>query len=110
MNGLVESITDIFKATGLTLLVIVIAGGIIGVFILFVAKIAEPSPEHRAAQRVPVAISEAGGCTVYRFVDSGTHYFTRCGDKVTTTKNYTENCGKACTRQRQEVITTEGNK
>lgn len=69
-----------------------------------------PTPEQRAAARVPVAISSADGCTVYRFEDQGTHYFTRCGGTVTTTKNYREYCGKACTRPKQEHITTEGNK
>jgi len=28
---------------------------------------------------------------------------------VTTTKNYTENCGKGCSRSRTENMTTEGN-
>ena len=69
-----------------------------------------PTPEQRAAARIPVAISSADGCTVYRFEDAGTHYFTRCGGTVTTTKNYTESCGKGCTRNRQEHLTTEGNK
>lgn len=110
MSNVFDALGDILKATGMTLVAMMIAAGIIGVFVLFVAKIAEPSPEHLAAQRIPVAISEADGCTVYRFVDGGTHYFTRCGDKVTTTKNYTESCGKACTRRRKEELTTEGNK
>ena len=44
-----------------------------------------PTPEQREAARVPVAISSADGCTVYRFEDAGTHYFTRCGGTVTTT-------------------------
>ena len=70
-----------------------------------------PTPEQQAAARIPVAISSADGCTVYRFEDAGMpHYFTRCGGTVTTTKNYTESCGKGCSRNRQEHITTEGNK
>lgn len=70
----------------------------------------EPSADQRAAARVPVAIGSADGCTVYRFEDRGVHYFTRCGEQVTTTRNYTESCGKACSRSRTEEITTEGNK
>ena len=70
-----------------------------------------PTPEQRAAARVPIAISSTDGCTVYRFEDAGMpHYFTRCGGTVTTTKNYTESCGKGCSHNRQEHITTEGNK
>ena len=85
-------------------LLIILAG------ILTMQWMFEPSPEARAAARVPVAIGSAEGCTVYRFEDRGTHYFTRCGEQVTTTKNYTESCGKACSRRRTEEITTEGNK
>lgn len=37
------------------------------------------------------------GCTVYRFYDDRTVYFTRCeGSKPTTA--YSESCGKNCTR------------
>ena len=109
MNGLWESIVEIFKASLVTLVFLVIGVGILGAFILFIGKIAEPSPEYKSEQRIPVAISAVDGCTVYRFVDGGTHYFTRCSGTVTTTKNYTENCGKGCTRRRQEELTTEGN-
>jgi ABC-type glycerol-3-phosphate transport system permease component len=74
------------------------------------AAVFEPSPETKAAMRVPQLMSEADGCRVYRFVDNGTHYFTRCGAQVETIKNYTESCGKGCTRARTESITTEDNK
>lgn len=36
------------------------------------------------------------GCTVYRFIDSGhNRYFTNCPGST----NWTESCGKNCTRQ-----------
>ena len=78
--------------------------------VLALQAVFEPSPEYKAAMRVPQLMSEADGCKVYRFVDNGTHYFTRCGAQVETVRNYTESCGKACTRNRTESITTEGNK
>ena len=68
------------------------------------------SDEQKIELRVPQLLSEADGCRVYRFVDNGTHYFTRCGEQVNTVRHYTESCGKNCTRNRTEEITTEGNK
>ena len=106
---MIDDIKDIFKATCMALVFFVIAAGIVGTGILFLSHVAEPSPETKAAMRVPQLMSEADGCRVYRFVDNGTHYFTRCGAQVETVRNYTENCGKACTRHRTESITTEGN-
>ena len=103
-------IKDIAKATGAALLFFGVVLGILAVGFLFLGHIAGPSPEQKAAMRVPQLMSEADGCKVYRFVDNGTHYFTRCGNQVNTVRNYTESCGKACTRHRTESITTEGNK
>lgn len=37
------------------------------------------------------------GCTVYRFYDDRTVYFTRC-DGMKPTTAYTESCGKGCSR------------
>ena len=68
-----------------------------------------PSQEQLAKDRSMQVIQEMDGCKVYRFYDSNYHYVTRCGDKVTTQKNWSEGCGKACTRRRTEDITTEGN-
>ena len=68
------------------------------------------SDEQKIEMRVPQLLSEADGCRVYRFVDNGTHYFTRCGEQVNTVRHYTESCGKGCIRNRTEEITTEGNK
>lgn len=39
------------------------------------------------------------GCTVYRFVDGNTRYFTNCSGSTT----WHESCGKNCTRE-QGVI------
>jgi hypothetical protein len=66
--------------------------------------------QEKAEMRVPQLLSEADGCRVYKFVDDGTHYFTRCGEQVDTVRHYTESCGKNCTRSRTESIATEGNK
>ena len=68
-----------------------------------------PSQEQLAKDRLMQVIQEIDGCKVYRFYDGNYHYVTRCGDKVTTQKNWSEDCGKACTRRRTEDITTEGN-
>ena len=110
MSYILESIKYIFAAAGLTIVALLFAALIVLGFALGVNHLIAPTPEARDAARVPVAIGAADGCTVYRFVDGGTHYFARCGGTVTTTKNYTENCGKACTRSRKEDISTEGNK
>lgn len=40
---------------------------------------------------------EVDGCTVYRFHDDRTVYFTKC-DGVRSNTSYTESCGKGCTR------------
>jgi len=84
------------------LIVIGVVGGFQAVFGL--------SAEQKIEMRVPRLLSEADGCRVYKFVDDGTHYFTRCGEQVNTVRHYTESCGKNCTRNRTEEITTEGNK
>ena len=68
------------------------------------------SDEQKIEMRVPQLLSEADGCRVYKFVDNGTHYFTRCGEQVNTVRHYTESCGKNCIRNRTESITTEGNR
>ena len=105
-----HDLKDLFIATGAGLAVLcglcVIVFGIVWALV----AVFEPSPENKAAMRVPQLLSEADGCRVYRFVDNGTHYFTRCGTRVETIRNYTESCGKACTRNRTETLTTEDNK
>jgi len=107
---MIDDIKNIFKATGLAVLIGCFVMLILLLFVGALNSMFAPSSEHKAAMRVPELLSEADGCKVYRFVDSGTHYFTRCGSHVETVRNYSENCGKACTRNRTETLTTEGNK
>ena len=68
-----------------------------------------PSQEQLSKDRSMQVIQEMDGCKVYRFYDSNYHYVTRCGGKVTTQKNWSEYCGKACTRRRSEELVTEDN-
>lgn len=108
---MMDDLKGIFKTMAAVLGIGFAALLIVVAFAVGLQWMLEPNPEARAAMRIPEVIGQADGCTVYRFVDSGgTHYFTRCGGEVTTTKNYTEYCGKACTRPKQEQITTEGNR
>lgn len=102
--------TDALKTIGITLLLVLIAGIFILAGFAFMQVTFGPSDEQRARDRVPAVMSSADGCTVYKFYDNGSwHYFTKCGGTVTTTKNYTESCGKGCSRSRTENMTTEGN-
>jgi hypothetical protein len=95
------------KVTIATLVIgVFIVLGLIGTFQLMFGL----SAEQKVEMRVPRLLSEADGCRVYKFVDDGTHYFTRCGEQVSTERNYTESCGKGCIRHRTESITTDGNK
>ena len=101
---------DMLKEIGWGLLILLIGGLVIGVGFVFLQAMFGPSDEQRAKDRVPAVVSSADDCTVYKFYDNGSwHYFTKCGGTVTTTKNYTENCGKGCSRSRTESMTTEGN-
>ena len=105
-----NDITDFAKLMGFAILAVVIAAlGIVGIYWAFQAVFGLSDAE-KTELRVPQLLSEADGCRVYRFVDNGTHYFTRCGEQVNTVRHYTESCGKNCTRNRTEEITTEGNK
>ena len=89
---------------------LVILGGffVLG-FIFFIGLIFVPSDEAIAKNHAMQVIQTFDNCKVYRFYDREYHYITKCGDKVTTQKNWDESCGKACTRHRTEDITTEGN-
>jgi hypothetical protein len=98
------------KALGIAILLLVVASIIILGLIGIIQAVFGLSDEQKTELRVPQLLSEADGCRVYRFVDNGTHYFTRCGEQVSTVRHYTESCGKNCTRNRTEEITTEGNK
>ena len=79
-------------------------------FIFFINFCFGPSKEESARDHAMQVVQEIDGCKVYRFYDGNYHYVTKCGDKVTTQKNWDESCGKACTRHKTEDITTEGNR
>jgi hypothetical protein len=65
-----------------------------------------------AAKRraTPHVIREADGCKVYAFETDREHYFTRCGSTVSTETNWSQSCGKSCSKKMSDTITTEGNK
>jgi hypothetical protein len=105
-----NTFADALKTFGITLLLVVVAGLFILAGVSTMERMFGKSEEQLARDRVPAAVSSADGCTVYKFYDNSSwHYFTKCGGSVTTTKNYTENCGKGCSRSRTENMTTEGN-
>ena len=107
---MIDDSKAMIAATGLGIASIVIAGLIIlGIAWMFQAVFGL-NEQQKSEMRVPQLLSESDGCRVYKFVDDGTHYFTRCGEQVDTVRHYTESCGKNCTRRRTESITTEGNK
>jgi len=63
---------------------------------------------NKADEQPHVIRSTPDGCKVYAFKASGSwHYFTRCQATTTTERNYTETCGKNCTRNKQEIIVTQ---
>jgi hypothetical protein len=103
-------LNDALKTIGITLLLVLIAGLFILAGVSTMERMFGKSDEQLARDRVPAVVSSADGCTVYKFYDNSSwHYFTKCGGTVTTTKNYTESCGKGCSRSRTENTTTEGN-
>ena len=107
---MIDELKEMIAATGFGIALIIIAGLIIlGIVWMFQSTFGL-NDQQKAEMRVPQLLSESDGCRVYRFVDDGTHYFTRCGEQVNTERHYTESCGKNCTRHRTESITTEGNK
>jgi hypothetical protein len=62
------------------------------------------------ADATPHVIREADGCKVYAWKGDGWHYFTKCPNStVQTDRHYTEQCGKGCTRNKVESITTTTN-
>ena len=105
-----DNIKVFLEATGFVIATLVIAVLIVVGLIWAFEAVFGLSDEQKIELRVPQLLSEADGCRVYKFVDNGTHYFTRCGEQVNTVRHYTESCGKACTRNRTEEIITEGNK
>jgi hypothetical protein len=107
---MMDDLMEHLKIIGFVILAALLALGFIFGIIWALQSTFGPSDEQKAEMRVPQLLSEADGCRVYKFVDDGTHYFTRCGEQVDTVRHYTESCGKNCTRSRTESIATEGNK
>ena len=107
---MIDEIRDFLKMMGVAVASLVIGAlivlGLIGTF----QAVFGLNEQEKAEMRVPQLLSESDGCRVYKFVEDGTHYFTRCGEQVDTVRHYTESCGKNCTRRRTESIATEGNK
>lgn len=105
---MIESIWDAVKAIS------VIALCVFGVVKCTQSDWYQASEREREAQEranaTPHVIREADGCKVYAFKSGGDyHYFTRCGDTVTTDRSYAQSCGKGCTRHKTETIVTKGN-
>lgn len=50
------------------------------------------------------------GCTVYRFKDYRTHYFSKCQNTSEVMSGQSESCGKNCTKHYDETIKTEYSK
>ena len=98
-------ISQEFKELSLGFCAIVAGAIFIVLGIVFLMETFGPTEEQKQIQ----IISEIDGCKVYRFYDGNYHYVTRCGDKVTTQKNWNESCGKACTRRKTEELVTEEN-
>ena len=105
-----DNIKVFLEATGFVIAGLVITVLIVVGLIWAFEAVFGLSDEQKIEMRVPQLLSEADGCRVYKFVDNGTHYFTRCGEQVNTVRHYTESCGKGCTRKRTEEIITEGNR
>lgn len=74
------------------------------------AAVSKANDAATLARETPHIIRQADGCKVYAFESGGTtHFFTRCGETVTTERHYTERVGKI-SHDRTEVIETHGNK
>jgi hypothetical protein len=86
-----------------------IGAAFMGAGVVFLAGVFSPSDAQLAQERKPQVVQEIDGCKIYRFYDGNYHYVTRCGDKVTTQRNWSESCGKACTRRKTEEFVTEDN-
>jgi len=107
---MIDDLLDHLKIIGFVILAASVALGSMLGFIWVLQSTFGPSDEQKIEMRVPQLLSESDGCRVYKFVDDGAHYFTRCGEQVNTVRHYTESCGKNCIRNRTESIATEGNK
>ena len=104
---LIEDIGEMIKAVFVAGFLTLIAVAVLGSFIALGYWLVH-DPVQEAADAVPRIIADVDSCKVYQFRGNGSwHYFTRCEATTVTTRNYTESCGKACTRSRTEDISTE---
>jgi hypothetical protein len=93
-----------------------IVGFVVGAFLVLalifniLLRTFGPTDEQIERYHAMQVIQEFDNCKVYRFWDGSFHYITRCGETVTTRKNYEESCGKACVKHKYEDLTTNGNK
>ena len=70
------------------------------------AQIAEREAKTKEKE-TPKPLSEVDGCTVYVFERQGReHFFTRCPATTSTETNWTEGCGKGCSRPMRDSIVT----
>jgi hypothetical protein len=68
---------------------------------------AEQREAARREKETPKPLSQADGCTVYVFERQGReHFFTRCEKTTSTETNWTEGCGKGCSRPVRDSIVT----
>ena len=68
---------------------------------------AEQREAARIEKETPKPLSQADGCTVYVFERQGReHFFTRCEKTTSTETNWTEGCGKGCSRPMRDSIVT----
>ena len=106
---LFEDIWEMIKAVSVAGFFVILAGGFLVLF-LWLGYWLVHDPRQEAADAVPKIMADVDGCKVYQFkANSSWHYFTRCEATTVTTRNYTESCGKGCSRARTETLTTEGN-
>lgn len=58
-------------------------------------------------KETPRELNKIDGCTVYVFERQGReHFFTRCESTTSTETNWTEGCGKGCSRDVKDTIVT----
>jgi hypothetical protein len=100
-----ETLIELFQIIGFAVL---------GLFVLIVivnvlCKTFGPTDEQIERYHAMQVIQEFDNCKVYRFWDGDFHYITRCGDTVTTRKNYDEYCGKSCVHHKHEDLVTHEN-
>ena len=93
---------DIILPIGGATLMVIVFGTVIGSIILALCSVFGPTPEQKAELDKPRIVSRFEDCEIWIFENK--HYVTRCGNHTVTERNYSESCGKGCTRQKVERI------